>query len=314
MDRFANPRSTAKLPADIAKALLARELEVKSRPRSIAVYGASTVGRNLALALSERGAAVSLVDRRLTRAEEALHAIVERLDRKVERGLLDRAAQGNAVKSIRIGSGVDRLRGHDLVIEAGPTDPASRKESLRVLDSAVEQGTPIAAVVSGVHGYDLTDLSPNPIRVIPLHVTLPDFEVSVVEVIQAAGVAREYVVKAARCLEDARIAVVRAPGAPGFLLDRLALGVINEAVRMLDRGDADIEQIDRAMRLGSVHNVGPLQLADLLGLDYIYELSGALTTATGEGRYAPCPLLKTYVDHGYTGVKSGRGFYIYDQR
>lgn len=282
-----------------------------SRPRSMAIWGASRGGRNLARALAERGVQVTLVDRKLGAVEEMLHEIARRLEQRVEQGLIDPAAQGEVLGRIRIGAGADRVRGHDLVIEAGAADRSARIEGLRVLDRSVEAGTPIASVVTGVHGYDLTDFAPDPTRVVPIHLVLSDWQVSVVEVIGAAGVARDAIDRTVAALSSSGLTVVEAPGAPGFLVDRLALALICEALRMLDRGEADIESIDRAIRLQTVHTVGPLQLADLMGLDYIYELSTALATATGDARYAPTALLRSYVDNGFLGVKSGRGFYTY---
>lgn len=281
------------------------------KPRSMAIWGASRGGRNLARALAERGVQVTLVDRRLGAVEELLHEIARRLEQRVEQGLIEASAQGEVLSRIRIGAGADRVRGHDLVIEAGPAERAARIEGLRVLDRSVEAATPIGCLVSGVHGYDLTDFAPDPTRVVPIHLVLSDWQVSVVEVVEAAGVSREAIDKTARALTNAGLTVVEAPGGPGFLVDRLALALIAEAVRMLDRGEADVETIDRSVRIGTVHDIGPLQLADLMGLDYIYELSTALAAATGETRYAPTSLLRAYVENGFLGVKAGRGFYVY---
>lgn len=302
-------RATEKMSLEAVSKLL--DAARAGRPRSMAIWGASRGGRNLARALAERGVQVTLVDRRLGAVEEMLHEIARRLEQRVEQGLIDSAAQGEVLGRIRIGAGTDRVRGHDLVIEAGPTDRAARIEGLRVLDRSVEAGTPIASIVSGVHGYDLTDYAPDPTRVVPIHLVLTDWQVSVVEVIGAAGVARDAIDRTVLALGAAGLTVVEAPGAPGFLVDRLALALICEALRILDRGEADIESIDRAIRLHTVHEVGPLQLADLLGLDYLYELSSALATATGDTRYAPTALLRAYVENGFLGVKSGRGFYAY---
>lgn len=302
-------RATEKMSVEAVERILE---EARSRkPRSMAIWGASRAGRNLARALAERGVQVTLVDRRLGAVEELLHEIARRLEQRVEEGLIEPAVQGEVLGRIRIGAGADRVRGHDLVIEAGPAERAARIEGLRVLSRSVETTTPIACVVGGVHGYDLTDFAPDPTRVVPIHLVLSDWQVSVVEVIEAAGVNADAIEKTTRALTNAGLMVVEAPGAPGFLVDRLALAVIAEAVRMLDRGEADVKTIDRALRIGTVHDVGPLQLADLMGLDYIYELSAALAAATGENRYAPSSLLRAYVENGFLGVKAGRGFYVY---
>jgi 3-hydroxybutyryl-CoA dehydrogenase len=291
-------RATEKIPASVAQQLM--ELAARARP-----------GRNLARALAEHGVTVTIVDRKLTLAEEALRAIGERLEQRVESGLLPARVQGEVLSRLRIGSGADRLRGQDLVIEAGGAERQARIEALRLLDRAVEPGTPMAALVQGIHGYDLTDLAPDPSRIVPIHLVLADFQTTIVEVVQAAGVSREAIVKVARVLEQSGLSVVQAPGAPGFLVDRLVLAMINEAVRMLDRGEAGIDEIDRVIRVGTIHDVGPLQLADLVGLDYVFDLCNALVSATGEARYAPSPLLRAYVENGHLGLKSGRGFYTW---
>lgn len=307
--------STIRLPDEIAEVLKQRELAARAKHRGIGILGAGPAGKSLATRFAELGVTVTLIDDKLARAQDALHRIAASLNQRIDGEGVSTAPQGALLQRIQIGSGIERLRGQDLVIETIGLDNVERKvhaESLQQLEGIVERGTPIASVVNDARqAEELAVLAPDPSRVVPIHIMLPEFRLSVLQVVSAPQVSRDSLVKATRLLTSFNLSVIGTPTRPCFVVDRLFVALVNEACLMLEQGQSDIEEIDRVLKIATVHNLGPLRIADLIGLDYLVKVADSLAETSGDSRYRPAPLLRSYVDSRLLGRRTGRGFYLY---
>jgi 3-hydroxybutyryl-CoA dehydrogenase len=297
---------TLRLPEELAQEFKRRELAALMRPRAVGVCGTGTVARQLAFRMAERGMRVSLVADGGTPPTSLLSELEHSLSR----------IPGDASAAGRV-SVVDHfvdLRGHELIVDAqGDLAPLQDRYAFyRKVLAAVDSDTPIAVVTAGLpEALHLETFGPSAGRVVPVRLPLAGFSWSVVEVIKAPFVHRASIVRAHRVFDATGVVVARVPAIPGMVVDRLLLAVVNEACRMLEDGLSDIETIDRLYRLHSLHGLGPLQTADIIGIDVLHQTAVELAHSTGQRRYKPARLLRAYVEQGYLGLKSGRGFYQY---
>ncbi len=276
----------------------------------VAVIGAGTMGNGIAHVFAQHGHDTTLVDVSDERLEKALAGIGGNLDRQVRKGTVTEAAKAETLGRIRTATSLEGAAGADLVVEAVPENLDMKAALFAELDALA----PEAILASNTSSISITALArhtSHPERVIGMHFMNPVPVMRLVEVIrglQTSDETLERVMELARALEKTP---VEANDFPGFVSNRVLMPMINEAVYCLMEGVASAESIDTVMKLGMNHPIGPLALADLIGLDTCLFILEVLQRDLGDDKYRPSPLLRKYVAAGWLGRKSGRGFYTY---
>ena len=280
----------------------------------IAVVGGGTMGNGIAHVAAQHGKQVRLIDVQKDVLEAALETIAKNLERQVKKGVLD-AAQKDAILA-RIETVTDLAegaKGVDLVVEAVPEKPELKYSIFQTLDEAAAPDTILASNTSSISITEIAARTKRPEKVIGMHFMNPVPVMELVEVIRGLATSDE----TTRVTVDLSRALGKTPvevnDFPGFVSNRVLMPMINEAVTALMEGVAEVEAIDTVMKLGMNHPMGPLKLADLIGLDTCLNILEVLHRELGDDRYRPSPLLRKYVAAGWLGRKSGRGFYSYDR-
>jgi 3-hydroxybutyryl-CoA dehydrogenase len=279
----------------------------------VAVIGAGTMGGGIAHVCAGAGYRVALVDVGPDLLEKARATIGRNLDRQVRRGDLTEADRDAALD--RISPETDRaagVAGSQLVVEAIPERAELKYELFRELDGLADSGAILASNTSSISITEIGARTSRPEKVIGMHFMNPVPVMKLVEVIRGLATDDETtatVMELARSLDKTPVEV---NDFPGFVSNRVLMPMINEAVFALMEGVADAEAIDTVMKLGMNHPMGPLALADLIGLDTCLNILEVLHRELGDDRYRPCPLLRKYVAAGWLGRKSGRGFHRHD--
>jgi len=277
----------------------------------VAVVGGGTMGNGIAQVFATAGIDVELVDVTPERVERALGGIAKSLERvaKKQEWPADRAA---AVRErIRGGTSLEVARDCQVVVEAVFEDFGVKREIFQRLDAAAVPGTILATNTSSISITEIAAVTKRPDRVIGMHFMNPVPVMQLVELIR--GLATSDATYAAIAALTARLGKtpVEVNDAPGFVSNRILMPMINEACYALMEGVASKESIDTVMKLGMNHPLGPLALADLIGLDTCLSIMEVLHEGLGDSKYRACPLLRKMVKAGYLGRKSGRGFYEY---
>ncbi len=277
----------------------------------IVVIGAGTMGNGIAHVFAQGGWSVTLVDVAADRLQAAVRTIGSNMERQVRKGVLAEAARDAALARLTTAASLDAVDGAEMAVEAVPENRELKSSIFRDLDAAV----PDALLASNTSSISITELArqvSRPERVIGMHFMNPVPVMQLVEVIrglQTSGETAGRVMAIATALGKTPVEV---SDYPGFVSNRVLMPMINEAVYCLMEGVAEPEAIDTVMKLGMNHPMGPLALADLIGLDTCASILEVLQRDLGDDKYRPCPLLRKYVAAGWLGRKSGRGFYRYD--
>ena len=277
----------------------------------VGVIGAGQMGTGIAHVLSLAGVDVVLEDVNPEALERSTQIIAKNMHRQASRGLIREEMIDPAMKRIHISQGLDAMRGRDLVIEAATEDESVKRKIFQELCPRLDPHTLIASNTSSISITRLASVTDRPEHFIGLHFMNPVPMMQLVEVIR--GIATD------DTTFQAALDIVRKVGKtpayaedfPAFIVNRILLPMINEAVYTLYEGVGSVEAIDTAMRLGANHPMGPLQLADFIGLDTCLSVMQVLYEGLADSKYRPCPLLVKYVEAGWLGQKTGRGFYDY---
>lgn len=280
--------------------------------KNIAVIGSGTMGNGIAHVFAQHEYNVSLIDIAEEPLKKALVTIEKNLGRQVEKGLLTEETKRKALASIStttfLGEG---LKEADLVIEAATENVDLKLKIFREMDQYTKPGTILASNTSSISITKIASVTKSPDKVIGMHFMNPVPVMKLVEVIRGYATSdgvTETIMNLAKALGKVP---VEANDYPGFVANRILMPMINEAVYTLHEGVAGVAEIDTVMKLGMAHPMGPLQLADFIGLDTCLSILNVLFHGFGNPKYAPCPLLVNMVQAGHTGIKSGSGFYKY---
>lgn len=276
----------------------------------VAVVGAGTMGNGIAHVFAQYGYEVVLIDIAEDRLAAALDTIGTNLDRQIRKGVLPAEARAETLGRIRTATATDAAAGAGLIVEAVPEDPLLKTDVIRALDSVAGDGI-LASNTSSISITKLARLTRHPDRFVGMHFMNPVPVMKLVEVIRGLQTSDETaaaVIEIAKRLDKTPVEV---RDSPGFVSNRVLMPMINEAIYCLMEGVAGPEEIDAVMKLGMNQPIGPLALADLIGLDTCLAILEVLQRELGEDKYRPCPLLRKYVAAGWLGRKTGRGFYQY---
>ncbi|HLI67783.1 MAG TPA: 3-hydroxybutyryl-CoA dehydrogenase [Caulobacteraceae bacterium] len=279
--------------------------------KTIGVIGAGQMGTGIAHVCALAGYAVELHDVSRARIDAGLGVIEHNMSRQVARGLIDDAAMREGLGRIKAEERLEQVGQTDLVIEAATEDEAIKKSIFAALAPHLGERTLLASNTSSISITRLASATDRPERFIGLHFMNPVPLMNLVEIIRgiATDVATyEAAVNFAKSLGKT---TANAEDFPAFIVNRVLVPMINEAIYTLYEGVGTVEAIDTAMHLGANHPMGPLQLGDFIGLDTVLSIMNVLYEGLADSKYRPCPLLVKYVEAGWLGRKSGRGFYDY---
>jgi 3-hydroxybutyryl-CoA dehydrogenase len=277
----------------------------------IGVIGAGQMGGGIAHVCALKGFHVKLIDLDAAHVEKGMQTIAGNMDRQIGRGMIKPEEKDAALRRIETGTEYDIFGDCDLVIEAAVENEQVKREIFKKLCPVLQPTALIATNTSSISVTRLASVTDRPGRFMGMHFMNPVPLMQLVELIR--GIATEE--ETFRTIRDLTIKLGKVPANaedfPAFIVNRILLPMINEAVYALYEGVGNVESIDTAMRLGANHPMGPLQLADFIGLDTCLSVMQVLYEGLADSKYRPCPLLVKYVEAGWIGRKAGRGFYDY---
>ncbi len=276
-----------------------------------AVIGAGTMGNGIAHVFAQNGFEATLIDVSTEILEKARATIEKNLGRQVKKGTIDESTQKATLERLVTSTELAAAAGADIVVEAVPEDEKLKAETFRKLDEVAGAAAILASNTSSIAITRLAAHTRRPERVIGMHFMNPVPLMQLVEVVRGLATSDETADAVVRLARDLGKTPVLVNDSPGFVSNRVLMPMINEAVYCLHEGVATAEAIDEVMKLGMNHPIGPLALADLIGLDTCLFILEVLHNDLGEDKYRPCPLLRKHVDAGWLGRKAGRGFYSY---
>ena len=280
--------------------------------KHVSVIGAGTMGNGIAHVFAQSGSQVTLIDVSSEALDRALATIGKNLDRQINKGALTEdekaATLGRLVPSTDLASGVAQA---DLVVEAATERVDLKLDIFRQMDAAAPAGAILATNTSSISITAIAAVTNRPEHVIGMHFMNPVPVMKLVEVIRGYATSDAVTEQVMAWSRDLGKIPVEVNDYPGFVANRILMPMINEAIITLHEGVATVDAIDEVMKLGMAHPMGPLLLADFIGLDVCLSILRVLHDGLGNPKYAPCPLLVNMVTAGKLGRKSGEGFYVY---
>ena len=279
--------------------------------KKIAVLGAGTMGSGIAQVIAQAGYEVILRDIKEEYVDQGLKTIRKNLDRSVKKERITEDKKEDILEHISGTTDVSHLSDVDLVIEAVNEDMDLKKKIFKELDEVTKDEAILASNTSALSVTEIATVTSRPDKVMGVHFFNPVPVMKLVELIRSITTSDETFEKLESFIEELGKTAVEVNEAPGFVVNRILVPMINEAVFLLNEGVASAEDIDTAMKLGANHPIGPLALGDLIGLDVCLAIMETLHEEFGDSKYRPCPLLRKKVRAGQLGRKTGEGFYQY---
>ncbi|RRA96428.1 3-hydroxyacyl-CoA dehydrogenase family protein [Paenimyroides viscosum] len=282
--------------------------------KNIAVIGAGTMGNGIAHTFAQKGFKVCLIDISDKAIERGMNTIVSNLDRMIAKGSITEADKKATIENIITYTDVkDGVVNVDLVVEAATENINLKLNIFKELSEVCREDVILASNTSSISITQIAAVVKNPERVIGMHFMNPVPIMKLVEIIRGYNTSDEVTKK----IMDLSVALGKTPTEvndyPGFVANRILMPMINESIETLYNGVAGVSEIDTVMKLGMAHPMGPLQLADFIGLDVCLSILNVMYDGFKNPKYAPCPLLVNMVMAGKLGVKSGEGFYDYSE-
>ncbi len=278
----------------------------------ISVIGAGTMGNGIAHVFAQAGFNVTIVDVSLAQLDRAVATIAKNLDRQVAKGSITEEQKASTLSNITTQSNIiEGVKDAALVVEAATENVTLKLQIFEELDKYAPKEAILATNTSSISITKIAAVTGRASKVIGMHFMNPVPVMKLVEIINGYATSKEVtdtIVELSKQLGKVPCVV---NDYPGFIANRILMPMINEAIYSLYEGVAGVEEIDTVMKLGMAHPMGPLQLADFIGLDVCYSILNVLHDGFGNPKYAPCPLLVNMVTAGKLGVKSGEGFYMY---
>lgn len=280
--------------------------------RKIAVIGAGTMGNGIAHVFAQTGFSVSLIDVSQLQLDRALETISKNFDRQIAKGSIGTEVKESALRNIRTRTSIETgVKDADLVVEAATENTELKLKIFQQMDDHAPAGCILASNTSSISMTKIAAATKRPEKVIGMHFMNPVPVMKLVEIINGYATDEDVT----NTIVDLSKQLGKVPCVvndyPGFVANRILMPMINEAIYTLYEGVAGVAEIDTVMKLGMAHPMGPLQLADFIGLDVCLSILQVLHSGFGNPKYAPCPLLVNMVTAKKLGVKSGEGFYLY---
>ena len=278
----------------------------------IGVIGAGQMGSGIGQVAAQAGLQVILRDVSVDLVDNAVQGIGRRLDRLVQKGKLTDDDRSTAISRIQGTTDLESLQEADFIIEAATENEALKKKIFVELDGVAKDGAILATNTSSISITRLAAATTRPEAFIGMHFMNPVPVMKLVEIIPGLRTSELTLQETRTVAERMGKTTIRSDDQPGFIVNRILMPMINEAVVALQEGLGSPEDIDSGMKLGTNQPMGPLELADFIGLDTCLAIMEVLHGGLGDSKYRPAPLLRRYVDAGWLGKKTGRGFYAYD--
>jgi len=278
--------------------------------KSIGVVGAGQMGSGIAELTVSAGFRTLMSDISLEALEKGRQRVAADLERRVQKGKIGAEDRKNMLERLSTTTRLEDFKDFDFIIEAAAEQVPLKQEIFQTLDKVTRRDVILASNTSSISITRIASFTHKPERVIGMHFFNPPPVMKLIELVRGLATSDETFQKAKEISQQLGKTPIEAKDFPGFISSRLIFNYMNEGIYALYEGLGTMEEIDSIMKMGANHPMGPLELADLVGLDTVFSVMKVLQEAFGD-KYHPCPLLSKYVEAGYLGVKAGRGFYPY---